>query len=277
MIYHTRNMENLEKLAPHTRAKAKQFYQYCLDNGVEVLIYETLRTLEQQKKNVANGASQTMKSYHLVGQALDFVPINSNGKEDWNGYWKEPWASAIKYAKQVGFEWGGDWTGDFVDSPHLQYNYNGYGTDTFGSGNVSVEQPAESKPNQASGIGIATSKYPEGYGINTYSDPVNGTYTGTITDPIPYLILAGHWLGGDNNMLCLGNRQWVKQEHFKVQWFYAYSKFPEGYGINTYDAPNGNYTGSISSTTSYAIWARQNGWLCLGNNCWVKEEHFNIK
>ncbi|MGG2091221.1 GH25 family lysozyme [Bacillus sp. S13(2024)] len=130
---------------------------------------------------------------------------------------------------------------------------------------------------QPQGIGIATSKYPEGYGINTYSEPVNGEYTGTITKPIPYLVLAGHWLGGDNNMLCLGNRQWVKQEHFKVQWFYAYSKFPEGYGINTYYAPNGNYTGSISSTVGYAIWARQDGWLCLGNNSWVKEEHFNIK
>ena len=56
-----------------------------------------------------------MRSYHLVGQALDFVPIQSNGTEDWNGYNKEPWASAIRYAKQIGFEWGGDWKG-FVDS-----------------------------------------------------------------------------------------------------------------------------------------------------------------
>ncbi|MBL3427578.1 M15 family peptidase, partial [Klebsiella pneumoniae] len=52
-----------------------------------------------------------MRSYHLVGQALDFVPIQSNGTEDWNGYNKEPWASAIRYAKQIGFEWGGDWKG----------------------------------------------------------------------------------------------------------------------------------------------------------------------
>ena len=93
---------------------------------------------------MASGASQTMRSYHLVGQALDFVPIKSNGTEDWNDYNKEPFASAIRYAKQIGFEWGGDWKA-FVDSPHLQWNHKGYGTDTFGSGdrNISSTQPSK--------------------------------------------------------------------------------------------------------------------------------------
>jgi peptidoglycan L-alanyl-D-glutamate endopeptidase CwlK len=91
------------------------------------LIYETIRTTERQKQLVADKKSQTMKSYHIVGQALDFVPI-VNGKEGWNSYNSDPFKTAIKYAKSIGFEWGGDWKG-FVDQPHLQFNYKGYGTD----------------------------------------------------------------------------------------------------------------------------------------------------
>lgn len=144
MKYNKRNVDNLNKLADNTKAVAFKWYQYCVDNNIEILIYETIRTTEQQRKNVASGASQTMRSYHLVGQALDFVPIKADGTEDWNGYNKEPWASAIRYAKSISFEWGGDWK-DFVDSPHLQFNYKGYGTDTFGSGdrNVSSTQPSK--------------------------------------------------------------------------------------------------------------------------------------
>ncbi|WP_423778856.1 N-acetylmuramoyl-L-alanine amidase C-terminal domain-containing protein [Bacillus thuringiensis] len=145
MKYNKRNIDNLNNLADNTKAAAFKWYQYCLDNGIEILVYETIRTIEQQRENVRKGASQTMRSYHLVGQALDFVPIKSNGTEDWNGYNKEPWASAIRYAKNIGFEWGGDWKG-FVDSPHLQYNYKGYGTDTFGKGGT-TQPPIQTKQN----------------------------------------------------------------------------------------------------------------------------------
>jgi peptidoglycan L-alanyl-D-glutamate endopeptidase CwlK len=123
--YHKRNLDNLEDLAPNTRVKAKQWYQWCFDNKVDVLIYETIRSVATQKANVAKGASQTMKSYHLVGQALDFVPI-VNGKDDWNGYKRRPFLTAIEQAERLGFESGHRWG---WDSPHLQYNYKGYDTD----------------------------------------------------------------------------------------------------------------------------------------------------
>ena len=32
-----------------------------------------------------------------------------------------------------------------------------------------------------------------------------------------------------------GDQQWAKLEHFDVQWFYAYSKYPSGYQIRHYD------------------------------------------
>lgn len=130
MKYDKRNRENLAKLADHTKEAALKWYDYLIKNNIEVLIYSTIRTVEEQKANVAKGVSQTMKSYHIVGQALDFVPI-VNGKEDWNGYASSDVKKAIAEAKRLDFEWGGDWKG-FVDRPHLQFNYKGYGTDTFG-------------------------------------------------------------------------------------------------------------------------------------------------
>lgn len=130
LTYQTRNLENISKLADNTKVAALKWHEYLVANNIDILIYETIRTVEQQRENVRKGASQTMKSYHLVGQALDFVPI-VNGKSDWNGYGKAIIKQAIAEAKRLGFEWGGDWKG-FIDKPHLQFNYKGYGTDTFG-------------------------------------------------------------------------------------------------------------------------------------------------
>ena len=124
--YHERNLKNIAKLAPNTKAAATKWYEWCVANKVNVLIYETIRTVEQQKKNVAAGKSQTMQSYHLVGQALDFVGIDAKGKELWSAYGKEPFIRAIEQAEKIGFESGHRWG---WDSPHLQYNWKGYGTD----------------------------------------------------------------------------------------------------------------------------------------------------
>jgi len=130
MIYDKRNRANIDKLAYHTKQKALQWYEFCVKNNINILIYETIRDVKTQRENVKKGVSQTMKSYHLVGQALDFVPVNSKGQALWNGYNSKDIQKAIKEAKRLGFEWGGDWR-DFKDKPHLQYNYKGYGTDTF--------------------------------------------------------------------------------------------------------------------------------------------------
>jgi peptidoglycan L-alanyl-D-glutamate endopeptidase CwlK len=129
MIYETRNLENINKLAPHTKAAALKWYDFCKKNGIEVLIYETTRTIEEQRENIKKGVSWTMKSYHLVGQALDFVPVDSKGNALWDGYSLPQVQKAIQYAKSIGFEWGGDWNPPQIDKPHLQYNYKGYGTD----------------------------------------------------------------------------------------------------------------------------------------------------
>ncbi len=130
--YYSRSLANVNKLADNTKAAARKLLDWSENNGIEVLIYETIRTKEQQAANVASGASQTMRSYHLVGQALDFVM--AKGKTvDWGAYRSDKGKKFVAKAKSLGFEWGGDWSG-FVDNPHLQFNYKGYGTDTFGKG-----------------------------------------------------------------------------------------------------------------------------------------------
>lgn len=130
--YYSRSLANVNKLADNTKAAARKLLDWSESNGIEVLIYETIRTKEQQAANVASGASQTMRSYHLVGQALDFVMAKSK-TVDWGAYRSDRGKKFVAKAKSLGFEWGGDWSG-FVDNPHLQFNYKGYGTDTFGKG-----------------------------------------------------------------------------------------------------------------------------------------------
>ncbi|WP_157418043.1 MULTISPECIES: SH3 domain-containing protein [Bacillus cereus group] len=276
MKYQTRNVNNLNKLADNTKAAAFKWYQYCIGNGIEVLIYETIRTVEQQREYVRKGASQTMRSYHLVGQALDFVPIQSNGTEDWNGYNKEPWASAIRYAKQIGFEWGGDWKG-FVDSPHLQYNYKGYGTDTFGKGAQNVVTP----PTSNDSVGVA---YINGSNVNLRKGP--GTGYGVIRQlgkGESYKVF-----GQSNGWLNLGGDQWVYNDPSYIR--YTGGNVPatsqssnDGVGVVTIIAdvlrvrtgPGTNYgiVKNVYQGEKYQSFGYKDGWYNVGGNQWVSGEY----
>ncbi|KXY27010.1 M15 family metallopeptidase [Bacillus cereus] len=276
MKYHNRNVSNLNKLADNTKAAAFKWYQYCIDNGIEVLIYETIRTVEQQREYVRKGASQTMRSYHLVGQALDFVPIQSNGTEDWNGYNKEPWASAIRYAKQIGFEWGGDWKG-FVDNPHLQYNYKGYGTDTFGKGAQNVVAP----PTSNDSVGIA---YINGSNVNLRKGP--GTGYGVIRQlgkGESYKVF-----GQSNGWLNLGGDQWIFNDPSYIRYTGGNVPTPsqssnEGIGVVTIIAdvlrvrtgPGTNYgiVKNVYQGEKYQSFGYKDGWYNVGGNQWVSGEY----
>ena len=143
MYYDKRNRATLAELAPNTKQAANKWYDYLVKNKIEVLIYDARRTEAEQRANVNSGASQTMRSYHLVGQALDFVPATASGGVEWGGYGRADIKKAVAEAKRLGFEWGGDWS-NFVDKPHLQYNYRGYGSDT--SLASSKPSPSPSKP-----------------------------------------------------------------------------------------------------------------------------------
>ena len=70
-----------------------------------------LRTIEQQKDLVARGLSQTMKSKHLTGHAVD-VFAYVHGKVLWDPEYYFPIADAFKLASQKSYaaiRWGGAW------------------------------------------------------------------------------------------------------------------------------------------------------------------------
>ncbi len=140
------------------------------------------------------------------------------------------------------------------------------------------EQPQQDNE-KLEGIGIATSKYADGYGVNLYENPADPQYTGNITQKIPYLIFQGYWGGGDTDMICLGSeKQWVKLEKFDVNWFHAYSKYPAGYGIAVHSEPEcTNYIDNIDGTVPYRVWGKHLGAIDIGGNRWIKAEHVTIK
>jgi hypothetical protein len=142
MTYDDRNRREIATLAPNTKVAANKWYDYCIKHEINVLITQGIRDMEEQKRNVAKGASQTLRSYHLVGQAFDFVPI-INGKACYDLYKCSPWKESIVYAKSIGFDWGGDWKA-FQDMPHLEYEFKGYGTDKVMS--VPVKSAEHVKP-----------------------------------------------------------------------------------------------------------------------------------
>lgn len=94
---------------------------------VDFSIIEGMRTLAQQKKYVAVGASKTMKSRHLTGHAVDIAPY-VGGKIRWDWPLYHQIAPIVKAAaKELGIpiEWGGDWK-SFKDGPHWQLPWKQY-------------------------------------------------------------------------------------------------------------------------------------------------------
>ncbi|KIU12358.1 M15 family metallopeptidase [Bacillus subtilis] len=229
MYYYSRNMDNMDninKLADNTKAAAKKLLAYAEKNKIGVLIYGTIRTEAQQRQNVNKGVSQTMKSYHLVGQALDFVPTGGYSKSDtkWNGYGTANIKKFIAYAKSIGFEWGGDWKG-FVDQPHLQFNYKGYGTDTFGKKASSTPVKA-SKPSKSTNSGIKSVGKIKIVGVSNAAiimdkpDRINAKNVGTIGLG-KTIDIAGSVRGSNNSkgyweIIHNGKRRYVSGQYGKM-------------------------------------------------------------
>ena len=96
-------------------------------SDVDFGISEGLRTLARQKQLVAAGASQTLRSRHLTGHALDVVAyVGGSVRWDWPLYAKI--SKAFKQAAvdlKLHVEWGGDWR-SFKDGPHYQLAWREY-------------------------------------------------------------------------------------------------------------------------------------------------------
>lgn len=101
------------------------------------IITEGLRTLERQQKLVEAGASQTLRSRHLTGHAVDLAAfIDMDGTGDYtsgdNIRWDWPLYKTLSIAMKdaakelnLTIEWGGDWK-TFKDGPHFQLPWSKY-------------------------------------------------------------------------------------------------------------------------------------------------------
>lgn len=129
-----------KQVHPEVYKRAVELICRCHAEDVFIVFTDGLRTLEDQavlygkgranywysNKNYSDPAAKRVsnaqpgQSFHNYGLALDFVTCDGSGKNiDWVVGPK--WRRAAAIAKELGFAWGGDWTG-FVDYPHIEYN-----------------------------------------------------------------------------------------------------------------------------------------------------------
>ncbi len=94
---------------------------------VDFTVLEGVRSKARQAQLVASGASQTMRSRHITGHAVDLgAYVAGQVRWDWPLYHKL--ADTMKKAAEecnVPIEWGGDWI-SFKDGPHFQLPHKEY-------------------------------------------------------------------------------------------------------------------------------------------------------
>lgn len=84
-------------------------------------VFEGLRTKERQLALMSMGASKTMQSKHITGEAVDLVPL-VGGKLSWTWEHIYPIAEAMRQASMdllpdgLGLRWGGCWDAQFESS-----------------------------------------------------------------------------------------------------------------------------------------------------------------
>jgi peptidoglycan L-alanyl-D-glutamate endopeptidase CwlK len=94
---------------------------------IDFSIIEGRRTLAQQKKYLAAGATRTLNSRHLTGHAVDIAPY-VGGKIRWDWPLYHQLAKVVKKAAAelgIPIQWGGD-RRSFKDGPHWELPWKQY-------------------------------------------------------------------------------------------------------------------------------------------------------
>lgn len=126
-----------ENLHPVVQQKKEVLVQKSADKGIRVIVTDGFRSFQEQdllyeKGRTTDGQIVTHAkggdSYHNFGLAIDFALLNKQGKALWdtsfdgNENGKSDWIEVVDIAKNLGFEWGGDWK-HFKDYPHLEMRF----------------------------------------------------------------------------------------------------------------------------------------------------------
>lgn len=116
----------LSDLHPKVMQMALRFIAACKDQGIDIIITSTYRSMEAQAQLYAQGRSTTGKrvtnakpgfSMHNHRLAFDFAPMKS-GKIDWADV--KLFKRCGEIAVACGLTWGGNFE-SFVDYPHCEY------------------------------------------------------------------------------------------------------------------------------------------------------------
>lgn len=116
---------SLDDLHPLFRPKADLFLVASARAGLDVLIYCTLRSLEEQTQLYACGRTAPGKivtkakageSAHNYGLAFDGAPM-IHGRIAWDDH--AAWSIYGRVAADVGLDWAGHWP-TFPEMPHIQ-------------------------------------------------------------------------------------------------------------------------------------------------------------
>ena len=122
-----RSLKELEGVHPDLLEVLMLAGEYCCEEGVDFIITDGCRTIEEQEAFVAAGKSRTMHSRHLNGLAVDFVALVA-GRVTYDLSAMKKIADCFKRAAQkrrVPINWGGDWK-TFKDTPHIELDKERY-------------------------------------------------------------------------------------------------------------------------------------------------------
>jgi peptidoglycan L-alanyl-D-glutamate endopeptidase CwlK len=124
-------------LHPTVKEQTKQLIQQSAKKGIVVVITDGFRSPEDQDRLYEQGRTiegdvvtnaKGGESYHNYGLAIDFALKTPSGDIIWDRQYDgnknrvADWSEVVKIAKNLGFEWGGDWA-QFKDYPHLQMDF----------------------------------------------------------------------------------------------------------------------------------------------------------
>lgn len=118
-----RSEANLVGVNPKLVAVVRRAHELTQDRatGLDFIVTEGMRSVTRQAQLVQAGASRTMNSRHLIGEAVDLAAL-VGGEVRWDWPLYETLAEDMKAAATelgVVITWGGDWL-SFKDGPHFQ-------------------------------------------------------------------------------------------------------------------------------------------------------------
>ncbi|MGG1644309.1 M15 family metallopeptidase [Paenibacillus sp. NRS-1782] len=131
----SKSAARLQGLLPVVCTATERLIERSFSLGIPIVITQGLRTIAEQNELYAQGRTKSGPkvtnakggtSYHNFGVAVDFALLLPDGrsvswdtKRDGNADHKADWMQVVAIAKDLGFEWGGDFK-SIVDMPHFQ-------------------------------------------------------------------------------------------------------------------------------------------------------------